>query len=200
MKDMRAVRQAMDIREIDEKSEIICGRILSSEEYKNADIILAYMSAGGEVDLQVLIDAASSVGKSLFIPKVISKEEMRFYKYTGYFTKGSFGIKEPVNTSQEMLFDINKASAENKRILVLVPGVAFDVSGNRMGYGGGYYDRFLMDIDDSLYSVSRGETLVTKVGGGYDYQIVDEIPVEKYDVRMDMIVSEARIIIPSMVQ
>jgi 5-formyltetrahydrofolate cyclo-ligase len=135
-KDMRAIRQAMDIREIDEKSEIICGRILSSEEYKNADIILAYMSAGGEVDLQVLIDAASSFGKSLFIPKVISKEEMRFYKYTGYFTKGSFGIKEPVNTSQEMLFDINKASAENKRILVLVPGVAFDVSGNRMGYGG----------------------------------------------------------------
>ncbi len=199
-KDMRAIRQAMDIREIDEKSEIICGRILSSEEYKNADIILAYMSAGGEVDLQVLIDAASSVGKSLFIPKVISKEEMRFYKYTGDFTKGSFGIKEPVNTSQEMLFDINKASAENKRILVLVPGVAFDVSGNRMGYGGGYYDRFLMDIDDSLYSVSRGETLVTKVGVGYDYQIVDEIPVEKYDVRMDMIVSEARIIIPSMVQ
>ena len=199
-KDMRAIRQAMDIREIDEKSEIICGRILSSEEYKNADIILAYMSAGGEVDLQVLIDAASSVGKSLFIPKVISKEEMRFYKHTGDFTKGSFGIKEPVNTSQEMLFDINKASAENKRILVLVPGVAFDVSGNRMGYGGGYYDRFLMDIDGSLTSVSRGRMQVTKIGVSYDYQIVDEIPVEKYDVRMDMIVSEARIIIPSMVQ
>ena len=99
-----------------------------------------------------------------------------------------------------MLFDIHKASDENKRILVLVPGVAFDVTGNRMGYGGGYYDRFLMDIDDSLNSVSRDETLVTKAGVGYDYQIVDEIPVEKYDVRMDMIVSEARIIIPSMVQ
>ena len=181
-KKIRAIRQGMDTREVAERSEIICGRILSSEEYKNADIILAYMSAGGEVDLQGLIDAALSQGKSLFIPKVISKEEMRFYKYTGDFTKGSFDIKEPINTSKEMLFDIHKASDENKRILVLVPGVAFDVTGNRMGYGGGYYDTYLK------------RTAAKRIGVAFSIQET-QIPLfEDHDEQLDLIVTEKGII------
>ena len=199
-KKIRSLRLDMDSHEVSEKSEIICGRIKSVAEYKEADVILAYMSAGGEVDLQELIEDAERYGKTVYIPKVISKEEMRFYRYTGDFTKGSFGISEPANTGEEMLFDIHRGDTENRRILVMVPGVAFDKNGNRMGYGGGYYDRFLMDIDGSLTSVSIGRMQVTKIGVSYDYQIVDEIPVEKHDVRMDMIISEARIIIPSMVQ
>ena len=186
-KTMKGIRNDLSENQIVEYSHSICETIRGLRSYAEADMILAYMSTGSEVRLQELINAARADGKRVYIPKVINKKEMRFYLYDGKFTKGSFGIKEPKNTSDMKMYDaeLEHLLGENRKTLVIMPAVAFDIDRNRLGYGGGYYDRFVEMVEGYP---------VTFVAAGYDCQIIDSIPTEACDKKPEMIITEHRII------
>jgi len=186
-KKMRTVRDGLSEEQINSYSHSICETIIGLRNYTEADIILAYMSTGSEVRIQELINAARRDKKRVYIPKVINKKEMRFYLYDGKFTKGSFGIREPKNTSDMKMYDaeLEHLLGKNRKTLVIMPVLAFDIERNRLGYGGGYYDRFVEKVEGFPISF---------VAAGYDCQIIDSIPVEANDKKPEMIVTENRII------
>lgn len=181
------LRKEMTPEEVAEYSSRICSSIMELLQYQEADIILAYMAVNNEVNLSELIKKAKKAGKKVYIPKVINKKEMRFYLHNGRFTKGSFGISEPSNVKDMAMYDpeLEHMLDSNRRTLAIIPGVAYDINRNRIGYGGGYYDRFLESVKD--YPVDT-------VAVGYDIQIVDNIQAESTDIKPDLIITEKRII------
>lgn len=176
-----AIRSEMQSEEAHFLSNQICEKIQSLQEYKQAENILAYMSINNEVELKGVIDNALKSGKKVYIPKVVSKTEMKFYQYDGSFSEGSFGILEPEKCNEETLYTYK----EKSNTLVIIPGVAFDKNRNRLGYGGGFYDSFLGGLKS---------TGISKVAVAYELQIVDEVPSEQHDLKPDTIITEKRII------
>jgi len=156
-------------------SQIIVGNLQNLSELKSANTVLSYMPYGNEVDIIPLNGWILDQGKILCLPRVISPTEMEARVVNDLkngLSKGSFGIFEP--TADNELVDAAEID------LVLVPGLAFDKSGNRMGHGAGYYDRFLTACSKkSLF-----------VGVAYGFQVFDSIPSDSYDVRVHKIVTE----------
>lgn len=153
---------------------IILKKIVESSDYKNADCIFIFVSYKSEVDTHKIIKIALENGKRVCVPKVISRNsgmDAVEIKDFNDLISGKFGILEPMNT--ELKID------ESYIDVTYIPGVAFDDDGRRLGYGGGYYDRFLGRL--------RGDC--KKIGICYDFQIIDKVPVEKHDILMDEVVS-----------
>ena len=153
---------------------IILERLLKSEFYKKAQVIFTYVSFQGEVDTIKFIETALSHGKTVCVPKVISKKEgMEAYKITSLneLEKGFYGVLEPRSENQLILpWDID---------LIITPGVAFDKTKGRIGYGGGFYDRFL----------KRVPSQTDKVALCYTFQIFDHIPMDEFDEKVDFIIT-----------
>lgn len=137
---------------------------------KDAQTIVAYYPLPDEVDICLLLDEWIAEGKKVLLPKVKGNDTMELRRYTGCndLQEGAFHILEPVGErfADDAFVDV-----------VLVPGVAFDAEGHRLGRGRGYYDRFL---------VARPE--IHKVGVCFDFQKVDEVPVDEYDIPMDKVI------------
>lgn len=152
-------------------SLIICEKILSLSEYEKAGSIMLYMSHGGEVLTDGIISRAIRAGKKLFAPRVREGEYMDAVALGDSFTKGAFGILEPSGG-----YIANPAEID----LVLVPGLAFDQECWRIGFGKGYYDRFLI------------QTAAPKIGLAFDYQIVPTVFPMGHDVPMDKVVTESK--------
>ena len=190
-KEIISQRNKLSEEEIANNSKAICQTIYTLDEYKEADIILAYMSFGSEASLKELITKSKKAGKKVYIPKITNKSpnkrEMKFYLHDGRFTKGAFGIQEPKNTSDMKMYDaeLEYMLDKNRKTLVIMPAVAFDIYRDRLGYGGGYYDRFLASVKDYP---------ITFIAVGFDCQIVDRVPAEEYDQRPAKIITEKRII------
>lgn len=165
-------RKNMLLSDVEEKSKAIVSNILSTTEYKNADCIYAYISTRNEVDLANLIEAAWTDGKRIAVPRVCG-QDMDFYYIDSFddLSKGNFGILEPAEHTEK---------ADNKTALMLIPGVAYDKTGNRVGYGGGYYDRYL--------AKEHGHYIVAPA---YEFQLVNEILTEEHDIRVDKIICES---------
>lgn len=139
--------------------------------------IFIYLSYGSEVDTFALIEYFLNVKKNVYVPICDTKNcTMRFSRITSIknLHENSYGILEP-----NEIVDSN-AIAD----IVIFPGIAFDICGNRIGYGKGYYDRFMAGI----------EYEPVKVGICYDFQLLDIIPSNMHDVKMDMIITENRMI------
>ena len=120
-------------------------RLRSLPAYKAASVIATYLSFPHEVDTSFLIDAAQADGKQVVIPKTYPKGRMEFVAYDPQKLKQTaFGLLEPEDGSQV----IDKSKID----LIHVPGVAFQKGGHRLGYGGGYYDRYLADFDGATVS------------------------------------------------
>ena len=130
-----------------------------------------FCNYGSEISTLEIIDEALRKEKKVFVPR-IEGDEMLFYKITSrdQLVQGYKGIPEPDGTTE--CFDYEKY--KERRMLLLMPGVAFDIYGNRMGYGKGFYDRFLRD-KEMLQTFS--------IGIGYKCQRVDYIPVEEHDLK-----------------
>lgn len=130
-KNVLAIRK--NVEECDEKDFLIASCLMSQKFYKEAKTIMVYISYNGEVDTHKLIEKMLKDGKKLCAPKCISKEiiEARAFERISDLTLGAYGILEPDGEQTE---DID---------LVIVPGVAFNEELHRIGYGAGYYDRFL---------------------------------------------------------
>ncbi|HID95687.1 MAG TPA: 5-formyltetrahydrofolate cyclo-ligase [Candidatus Latescibacteria bacterium] len=159
------------------KSRIITERLMGLQEYKRAAVIHCYVSKDKEVDTRCLIQRALSSGKRVIVP-VTDLEKRRLFhseiKALEELEKGTFGILEP---KQECLRFVEPDIID----LVIVPGVAFDPYGNRIGFGGGFYDRFLAGLK------------VPKIGLAYQFQILDRIETTHLDVRVDSVMTEERI-------
>lgn len=152
--------------------------LINLDLFKKAKSIFIYLSFGSEIDTRPIIDIALEDGKEVYIPKVYkSNKDMKAIRLNSYdnLEENSMGILEPKDDSSFI--------AKENIDLIIVPGAVFDIHGNRIGYGGGYYDRFLADIKDKR----------NKVVLAYDLQVVDFIEVEEHDIKMDYIITNSRI-------
>ena len=160
-------RRNISKREKEEKDKKILKDILASKEYKEAKKIFIYVSLEDEVDTIELIRAALGDNKEVFVPYVISKDEgMIAVKIQALedLESGSYGILEPKDIS-------NSIKDKNELDLIIAPAVAITRTGYRLGYGGGFYDRFLQDIGKDTAAI----VIV------YKEQIINDIPVEPHD-------------------
>lgn len=165
---IRERKKAMSGADLISKSQQLCRMVLNSDAYKNAGTIYGYLPFQQEVQILPLLRQAISDGKQVALPKCYGKE-MRFIM-TRDFSRvrySSFGVPEPVA-------DI--PVADDKTALVIVPGLAFDARGHRIGYGGGYYDRFL----------SQEQTHPT-IALCFDFQMVSCLEPEPHDIPVDTV-------------
>jgi 5-formyltetrahydrofolate cyclo-ligase len=133
-------------------------------------VVMAFWPLPDEVDIRPLIDRLVDEGKTVLLPKVTGDETMELRRYTSQadLSEGAFHIMEPVG---EPFVDYGQID------VALVPGVAFDAAGHRLGRGRGYYDRFLSEWP-AIY----------KIGVCFPFQRVAEVPVEAHDVVLDQII------------
>lgn len=160
---------------LSEKSENACSLLEESRLFQKASCIALYHALADEVQTAALIERWHR-GKTILLP-VVDGDDIRMLPYKGEESvkPGAFGILEPVaNSDSEALPPID---------LLVVPGVAFDRRGNRLGRGKGYYDRLLAN------------THIPKVGLCFDFQLHNEIPTEPFDVPMQGIVTDKEVIL-----
>jgi 5-formyltetrahydrofolate cyclo-ligase len=153
------------------KSRQIKNKLFRTRVFKKAKIVMFYMPFGGEVNTEDMIKAAQKLGKIVVVPVCVRKKMMIpcVLKDKGSFLRGPYGIREPALKEPVDLKNLD---------LVLVPGVAFDKKGRRLGRGKGYYDRFLPRI--SQHAVS--------IGLAYDFQVLPQIPTTKSDINVHKII------------
>lgn len=155
-------------------SEKILKQLEETELFRQASCIALYYSIPGEVQTAAFLEKWFEK-KQLLLPLIVG-DDLRLlpYKGTDSLTPGIFGIPEPT--------DIDTTVTESDVDLIIVPGVAFDRQLNRMGRGKGYYDRLLSTMQ------------VPKIGICFDFQIQESVPVEPFDRKMDMVITEKEII------
>jgi len=171
-------RQMRDSLSADERrlsDEIILNRLNSLEQYKRAAVILTYVSTGSEVGTEKLIAQAVTDGKKVACP-LCNKEGhiMTFHCISSLdeLAVGAYGISEPRP-------DAPAVSAEDMaESICIVPGLAFDTSGGRLGYGGGYYDRFLCCYSGVSIGLCRAGCLSAQA-----------LPRDRYDICVDLVIS-----------
>ena len=167
-RQIREQKRAMTTAQIEEKSRGLTDLFLRTEQYQNAKTVYGYLPYNQEVRTVALLEQAMADGKKVAVPKVYG-DEMRFH-YMEDLSRteaGYAGIPEPIG---------DEPVAEDETALVLMPGVAFTKDGSRIGYGGGYYDKFL--------AKEPGHPTVALC---YDFQIVEELPLEEFDIPVDLV-------------
>lgn len=144
--------------------------------YKNAELILFYVSYRSEANTLDLLKEALQEGRNVAVPKVV-ENEMVFYRIMDFsqLVEGYRGILEPDTEKTVPITEVTSA-------LLFVPGCAFDKNGGRMGYGGGFYDRFMERYPE-----------VKRVALCYEEQLVEKVPRERHDKRVDVIITEVQI-------
>ena len=177
-KEAKAVRDGLSALTRRTKSEKIASNLKDIDLYQKADVLVCYVSFRSEVDTVSIIENALSDGKIVFCPKVIG-DRMAFYKLEDLteLKTGAFGILEP--TGKEEPF--SKERYPNS--MVLVPGLLFAPDGSRLGYGGGFYDRFLFENSSLL-----------KVALCYSEQIREEVIMDPHDMKIDYLLTEEGLI------
>lgn len=196
-----------DIREI----------VTGMDEYREAEVILAYVSYKSEVDTTILIQQALKDGKNMFTPKV-SGNEMEFWRITAMedLQEGYRGILEPVQSitfpdwiserygvpdTDAVITRTENCVQEVCKVLMCMPGAVFDTERHRIGYGGGFYDRYLNRLSYVSNQAASSEKQRLHVGHfklttaalAYHCQILEQIPYEEHDVKPDFLVTERRI-------
>lgn len=168
-------RREMSLEDVALKSRDACKLFLESDLYKNAKAIMLYMPLGKETDTSEIIKKSFADGKKVAFPVTDEKSGEITPCYATAeteFTKGGFSVKEPCGNDIANPTDFD---------VVIVPGIAFDTMGNRIGFGKGCYDKLLC------------KTNAVRVGFCYELQICDEIPAEEFDIKMDCIITETGI-------
>lgn len=185
-------RDCLTAKEREAYSEAIVKRLVSLPDYGQAKAVLTYISYLSEVDTFPLLERAFSDKKAVFAPKV-SGRQMEFIKINGAqdLALGYRGILEPEGTTTYTDWVSRYVEEEKPRILICMPGAAFDRRRHRIGYGGGFYDRYLSGLK---YGTERKGAQVTAVALSYACQIFAEIPWEIHDICPERIITETEII------
>ena len=174
--EMKAFRRALTTEAKEKKDSAIRRNIQKMKEYQNCDTLITFVSTPIEVDTHQLILRALDDGKKVAVPYCVpGTRQMEFYciRSLDDLSPRTFGVLEPDPASCEKL-------GETKNSLCIVPGLAFDRQGYRLGYGKGYYDRFLSRYDGF------------KVGVVYEGCFLTALPHGYYDVAVDLLITEKR--------
>jgi len=168
-------RNSLSKEEILEKSNKIKNNLFNLNHYKKSKTIMLFVSINSEVSTHEMIKEALN-NKTIIVPKVAHHEiePSIIIDFDNLVPSGKFGILEPIEAMKTAYKNID---------LILVPGIAFDREGHRIGYGFGFYDKFLKKVPKAI-----------KIGLCFDFQLVDKIPREMHDVPVDLIVTEKRIV------
>jgi 5-formyltetrahydrofolate cyclo-ligase len=182
LKEKQAVRQAIqEIRDLipseerKTKTQEIAERFYSLREYRDAKNILLYYPFRSEIDTTVIITRAITDGKRIILPRVSGKTLELFYvdDIKKDLKPGTYGIMEPDR-------DLCTSAKYSEPDIVVVPGVGFDRHKNRLGYGGGFYDRLIPKLSKNIQ----------KIALCFQVQIINHIPSLAHDIRVDKVISE----------
>ncbi len=181
-REVLAARNALPEEERSGKSDVIAETLMAHPSIFRADHVFCYMHYQSEVQTTGLIIALLGAGKTVSVPCTL-KDENRLLavRITDPFSQvvpGYCGIPEPVDRLVE-----EEQCAPESIDVVIVPGSVFDRHGGRMGYGGGFYDRFF----------SNGAAAALRIGVAFELQLVDRVPMEPHDQFMDLLVTEKEI-------
>ena len=168
-KDIAARKKHISKETVIWLSQKICDSLVQTDIFQKANQIALYYAMNDEVQTSGLIEEWWTK-KNIALP-VVCGEYINFYAYTGKenLIKSALGIPEPAPTSVIPTEDID---------LFVVPGIAFDHEGHRLGRGKGYYDRYLAGITKPI------------IGICFDFQLIDSVPAEKHDIKMNTIITE----------
>ena len=166
-RQIRQLKRQFTPQQLEELSLPIVARL--RQRLNDVQTIVAYYPLSDEVDIRLLLDEWIAEGKTVFLPKVTGDDTMELRRYTGRddIHEGAFHILEP--EGQPFADDVSID-------VILVPGVAFDAEGHRLGRGRGYYDRFLSSFSSEL------------IGVCFDFQKVEEVPVDAFDIPVDEVI------------
>ncbi len=176
-RQLRQMRSEMPAEQRLGLSERIADRLISEEAYKNCETVLCFVSTAIEVETKKIIDTAFADGKRVAVPRCIfgtHEMEFAFIESLSELVSGAYGILEPPLHNELTL------GGENS--ICIVPGLSFDEMGYRLGFGGGYYDRFLSEYKGISCGVCYGSF------------VVGRLPCEECDVTVDKIITEERTI------
>ncbi len=177
-KQILEVLAAMDADEAIRLSAAACALVVETPQFFSAETIMAYMPIRVEIDCTDIITAAMSAGKTVSVPRVRSKQRQMdvvvIRSLDDDMSRGAFDIREP--SGGEII-------PPGRLDLIITPGVAFDRAGNRLGRGGGYYDRFLTQT-----------ARATSCALAFSQQIVEAVPVGPDDRRVDMLVTDREVL------
>ncbi len=154
----------------------IATKLFSLPEFIDSKVILVYVSVDNEVETKLIIEKSIALGKAVAVP-FCQNNKMDFHIINSFadLVCTQFGIPTVDPNTSEKIFDF-------RNTLCIVPALSFDKFGNRIGYGGGYYDKFLTDNNVNAVGICR------------DKQLSDTLPAEEYDVKIKTIVTENKII------
>ena len=189
-KQIFAARKQCADEQVEEWSRQLTERVIRLPEFLQADRVMAYADYNHEVMTRFIIEEAWKSGREVAVPKVVGKD-MVFYRLTDFsqLAPGYFGIPEPTEGETVDWTDA----------LMIMPGVAFDRENHRVGYGGGFYDRFL-EAHPALphialafeFQVKRNPDIL-RVAVAFDFQILDQVPTEPTDICPQIIVTQSNI-------
>lgn len=173
-------RRKLTTDEVVRRSKALCARLWALPDLVAAPMLAVYMASDEEIDVSCICINRKQEGESVFLPRynpgtgcyeLVKVKDLQAQTRTGHY-----GIREPLKSLPAL-----PGSRQNSRKLTwLIPGLAFDKYGHRLGRGGGYYDRLLKH--------SKG----CKIGIGYDWQIIEQVPASGHDVNMDLVVTDKR--------
>lgn len=175
-KELKSLRNQLSREQVTDWSCEICANILASAQYRQAEILFAYLAFGNEPNIDAVLKQALLDGKTVGVPQIVSATEIQAVVFKDFksLQLDRYGIR----SAQGAASIINPKSID----LVLVPGVGFAKNGNRMGMGAGYYDRFLAQAEKAIL-----------MGVTYDRLLCQDIPIEDYDVPVQYLVTETTV-------
>lgn len=168
---IRMKRVRSEISDKKEQEQKVHEKFYQMELYRKTDTFLCYYPLQDEWDLIPFMDQAAKDGKKLLLPRMTGPRTMEFVPYIpgDPMKEGPFHVMEPIGKAQEVFSDAS---------VILVPGLAFDSSGGRMGYGAGFYDTYITDHPLKTLAFCFRE------------QVIDRVPMEATDQRIDRIISD----------
>ncbi|MFA4891617.1 MAG: 5-formyltetrahydrofolate cyclo-ligase [Candidatus Gracilibacteria bacterium] len=164
-------------KEVENLSKRILKKLIKRPEFKASRVVLLYHPIKNEVDPIQLLSVKTKI---LALPRICKNNRLHIHKVTDpqTLTIGRFNIKEPSTK--------NPTIARKNLDLIITPGLAFDPKGHRIGYGKGYFDKLFKNLS----------TKCVKIALAYDFQIIENVPADKHDQKVDLIITEKRIISP----
>ena len=202
--EVSAKKKALSMEQVEEYSAALLERFCALSEYQEAECIYAYMSFNEEVLTMPIIARAWADGKRVAVPKTYASGKKKnakgkvvpdfmefiYIHSEADCTKGYMGIPEPADRicgiDEEGNTDLSKADiAQEEKVLLLMPGLAFDRSMNRIGYGGGFYDKYLHH---------HKEVQFRKVALCFSFQLYEHIPTKGHDEKMDLILTPEEVL------
>ncbi|MBI5789742.1 MAG: 5-formyltetrahydrofolate cyclo-ligase [Candidatus Schekmanbacteria bacterium] len=178
-KQIKQLRKQLTWQEVAEKSLAVQNLLFSLPEFKQSRSVMFYASYQKEVRTHEAIKKTLAEQKQVILPLIDQKTAglklIPISNYPDDVEPGLFGIPQPINKGQAISLDLVE--------LIILPGVAFDYEGNRLGYGGGFYDKLLANQKKPTIALA------------FELQIIAEVPRQSHDIQVDKIVTEERVII-----